>query len=48
MGGREPITLTDGSQRNFLEDGDTLILSARAGDLDFGAVRGTIRPANQQ
>ncbi|MTB49547.1 fumarylacetoacetase [Lewinella sp. W8] len=47
MGGREPLTLADGSQRTFLEDGDTVILRARAGEVDFGEVRGTIRPANE-
>jgi fumarylacetoacetase len=48
MGGREPITLSDGTQRTFLEDGDTIILRAQAGELDFGEVRGTIHPAKLQ
>lgn len=48
MGGREPITLADGSQRSFLEDGDTVILRARAGDLDFGEVAGAVTPARPE
>lgn len=48
--GQEPITLDDGSERTFLEDGDTVVL--RAGAPGAGGVRiglgecvGTVRPA---
>ena len=49
--GQEPLTLGDGSQRTFLEDGDTVTLRATAPGLDgsvigFGDCVGTIRPAH--
>ncbi len=48
-GGKEPITLADGSSRNFVEDGDTLTLTGHAqGDgfrVGFGSCTGKIRPA---
>ncbi|KIN65332.1 Fumarylacetoacetase [Sulfitobacter noctilucae] len=48
-GGKEPITLADGSTRSFIEDGDTLILTGHAQGEDyrigFGACSGTILPA---
>ncbi len=48
-GGKEPITLADGSSRSFVEDGDTLTLTGHAqGDgfrVGFGSCTGTIRPA---
>ena len=45
--GAEPLTLPDGTQRRFLEDGDTLTLSgeavtAGAVTIGFGVCRGTI------
>jgi len=45
--GAEPLTLPDGTQRRFLEDGDTLMLSGKAmGEgavtIGFGTCRGTI------
>lgn len=48
--GTEPITLEDGSTRSFLEDGDTVSISASApgpegSRLGLGEVTGTIRPA---
>ncbi|HEV3234482.1 MAG TPA: fumarylacetoacetase [Candidatus Dormibacteraeota bacterium] len=48
--GRDPVELGDGSSRTFLEDGDTVIISASAPGPDgtrigFGEVSGTIRPA---
>ena len=49
--GTEPITLTDGSTRTFLEDGDTVTITATAPGPDgttltLGEVSGTIRPAH--
>ncbi len=48
-GGKDPITLMDGSTRSFVEDGDTMILTGHAqGDgyrIGFGACAGTILPA---
>jgi fumarylacetoacetase len=44
--GRDPLTLADGSQRTFLEDGDEVVLRGRAGELDLGEVRGRIAPAS--
>ena len=48
-GGKEPITLADGSTRSFIEDGDTMILTGHAtGDgyrIGFGACAGKILPA---
>ncbi|MBW3537392.1 MAG: fumarylacetoacetase [Actinobacteria bacterium] len=49
--GRDPIELPDGTQRRFLEDGDSVILRGGAGSsgsgptLELGAAEGTIRPA---
>lgn len=50
-GGRQPLTLSNGESRSFLEDGDTVILRgwcerdgfARIG---FGECRGTVLPAD--
>ncbi|OJJ45492.1 hypothetical protein ASPZODRAFT_134163 [Penicilliopsis zonata CBS 506.65] len=48
--GKNPITLADGSQRIFLEDGDTAILRGTAGEegsyVGFGDCVGTILPAH--
>jgi fumarylacetoacetase len=49
-GGQQPITLASGETRRFLEDGDEVILSARAtrdgfAGIGFGACRGQIVPA---
>jgi fumarylacetoacetase len=48
-GGREPIRLPSGETRRFLEDGDTIALSARATDgrvsIGFGLCEGTVMPA---
>ncbi len=43
--GAHPIMLGDGSTRTFLEDGDTVVLRGRAGEVELGEVSGTIRPA---
>ncbi len=52
-GGRQPIALTSGEQRTFLEDGDRVILRgwcARAGfvRIGFGEASGTVLPAVPQ
>jgi len=48
-GGREPLTLTDGSQRRFLEDGDEVTLTAwcqgNGYRIGFGEAAGVILPA---
>ena len=49
-GGKEPLTLADGSTRTFLEDGDVVTLSATApgadgGVIGFGEVTGRVEPA---
>jgi fumarylacetoacetase len=49
-GGREPVTLADGSTRTFLEDGDVVTIGATAPGPDgarigFGAVTGRVVPA---
>jgi fumarylacetoacetase len=51
-GGREPITLDDGTTRTFLEDGDTVVLRGWCGGdapgrprVGFGEAVGTITPA---
>jgi fumarylacetoacetase len=48
--GSAPVALADGSTRTFLEDGDTVAITATAPGADgvrigFGEVTGTIRPA---
>ena len=50
QGGRAPITLPSGEERRFLEDGDEVILCARArrtgaAPIGFGQCRGQIVPA---
>jgi fumarylacetoacetase len=47
--GREPLTLPDGSERRFLEDGDEVILRGRAlaegrPSIGFGSCRGVVVP----
>ncbi len=49
-GGQEPFSLGDGSTRSFLEDGDTVTMTATAagpggGRIGLGEVVATIRPA---
>ena len=49
-GGRAPITLPSGEERRFLEDGDEVILCARArregaASIGFGSCRGQVTPA---
>lgn len=48
-GGRNPITLNDGSTRTFLQDGDVLTMHATAGEngarVGFGEVKGEILAA---
>lgn len=51
--GAEPLTLTDGSDRRFLDDGDTVTITATAPSangrrLAFGEVTGSITPASDQ
>jgi len=50
--GQEPIELPGGEERKFLEDGDTVIMTAHAGGgksdrprIGFGECRGTLLPA---
>jgi fumarylacetoacetase len=50
QGGRAPITLASGETRRFLEDGDTLIMTAHGrregfAAIGFGECRGTVVPA---
>jgi fumarylacetoacetase len=49
-GGREPLTLADGSTRTFLEDGDVVTITATApgtggGRISLGEVTGRVGPA---
>lgn len=44
-GGRDDIEIAGGATRKFLEDGDTLTLRGRAGDVSLGECSGTILPA---
>ncbi len=49
-GGQQPITLPNGEQRRFLEDGDTVVLTAFAQAegrprIGFGECRATVTPA---
>ena len=50
QGGRAPITLPSGEERRFLEDGDEVMLRARArrdgaAPIGFGECRGVVLPA---
>jgi fumarylacetoacetase len=50
--GTEPLTLSDGSTRTFLEDGDEVVLTATApaaggGRICFGEVAGRVAPARR-
>jgi fumarylacetoacetase len=40
--GTKPLTLADGSVRNWLADGDEVVVSARAGSVSLGEVAGRI------
>lgn len=42
--GEQPLGLDDGTTRTFLEDGDQVTLTARAGDVPLGPVTGKILP----
>jgi fumarylacetoacetase len=49
-GGRDPVTLADGSTRTFLEDGDVVTITATApgpgaARIGFGEVSGRVEPA---
>lgn len=48
--GKEPIRLEDGSERRFLEDGDTVIFTGYCqtskGKIGFGSLEGVITPAD--
>jgi fumarylacetoacetase len=49
-GGRDPVRLADGSSRTFLDDGDTVTITAHAPGaggvpVGFGEVAGTVAPA---
>jgi fumarylacetoacetase len=51
-GGREPLTLNDGQQRSFLQDGDAVIFSgwcesAGLARIGFGRNRGEVLPARR-
>ncbi|HLU30493.1 MAG TPA: fumarylacetoacetase [Acidimicrobiia bacterium] len=43
--GTEAIELPDGSTRTFLQDGDEVTLTARAGDIPLGPVTGKVLPS---
>ena len=50
LGGEEPIRLGNGEERRFLEDGDEVVLRARAvrdgfAPVGFGECRGVVLPA---
>ncbi|WP_433476736.1 fumarylacetoacetase [Spirillospora sp. CA-142024] len=50
--GREPLELADGTERTFLEDGDTVTIRAQApgasgSRITLGEVTGTVHPAQQ-
>ncbi|MEO8136871.1 MAG: fumarylacetoacetase [Betaproteobacteria bacterium] len=50
LGGKQPMTLANGEQRSFLEDGDTVILRGRCErqgyrGIGFGDCAGTVLPA---
>jgi fumarylacetoacetase len=49
-GGKQPVSLPDGEQRRFLEDGDEIILRGHcdkpgAARIGFGEARGRVLPA---
>jgi fumarylacetoacetase len=49
-GGQKPVSLSDGDERSFLQDGDTVVMSGwcekpGAARIGFGECRGTVLPA---
>jgi fumarylacetoacetase len=49
-GGKQPLTLEGGEQRTFLQDGDSVVIRAKArrdgrATIGFGECRGTVLPA---
>ncbi|HKC27942.1 MAG TPA: fumarylacetoacetate hydrolase family protein [Jatrophihabitans sp.] len=43
--GTQPLSLGDGSTRDWLVDGDEVVITATAGAVTLGEVRGTVMPA---
>jgi fumarylacetoacetase len=41
--GAEPLVLGDGRALDFLNDGDEVVITATAGSVTLGEVRGTVR-----
>jgi len=50
LGGKQPVALPNGEQRRFLEDGDEVLMQARArcdgfAPIGFGECRAVVQPA---
>ena len=50
LGGKQPVSLSNGEQRCFLEDGDAIVLRGRCEregrrSIGFGECRATLLPA---
>ncbi|HKC28534.1 MAG TPA: fumarylacetoacetate hydrolase family protein, partial [Jatrophihabitans sp.] len=43
--GSQPLSLGDGRTREWLVDGDEVVITATAGAVTLGEVRGTVMPA---
>ncbi len=43
--GTKPVAMPDGSERKFIQDGDTVVMRASKGLIGFGEVSGELRPA---
>ena len=43
--GTKPVQMPDGSERKFIQDGDTVVMRASKGLIGFGEVAGELKPA---
>ena len=43
--GTKPVAMPDGSERKFIQDGDTVVMRASKGLIGFGEVSGELKPA---
>ena len=43
--GTKPVAMPDGTERKFIQDGDTVVMRASKGLIGFGEVSGELKPA---
>ena len=43
--GTKPVAMPDGTERKFIQDGDTVVMRGSKGLIGFGDVTGELKPA---